>query len=118
MIVAVWIASRRGSDLAAAAVAACLMPLVSPYLYSFDLVGYSIVVAMLAERRRFDTLSIFLWLCPGVSELFTFATGREVLPACVMLVAALAWREFNGRSSAEAAAIAPLAPSPPMRPAV
>ncbi len=118
---AVWFAARRGSARAAAAVAACMMPLVSPYLYTFDLVGYSIVVAMLAEQRGFDALPIVLWLCPGVSELFAYTTGMAVLPVCVVLVAVLAWREFDGRLPAGDAAAArtePAAPPPSLRSAV
>lgn len=88
---AVCFAARRGDDTAAAAVAAVLMPLVSPYLYAFDLIGYSIVVAMMAERGGFAPLWLMLWLAPGVSEAFTLLTARQVLPLCIVVAAALAW---------------------------
>ncbi|MDA8251298.1 MAG: glycosyltransferase family 87 protein [Rhodospirillales bacterium] len=90
-----WMAARHGNDTAAGTVAVCLTLLVSPYLYSFDIVGYSIVVAMLFERRRFALLPMLLWLAAGVSELFTFLTGIAVLPALIALAALLAWREFG-----------------------
>lgn len=90
-----WAAARRGSEIAAAAVAACAMSLVSPYLYYSDLVGYSVVVAMIAERRRYCFFSIFLWLCPGVSTLFAFFTGKQVLPVFVVIAGIIAWRQFR-----------------------
>ena len=93
-VAAVWIAARQAGETAAATVGACLIPLVSPYLYYSDLVGYSIVVAMLAERRRFDVLSVFLWLCPGIGGVFALFTGWQVLPVAVVMAAALAWQEF------------------------
>lgn len=97
----VWMAARFGNDTAAAAVTICLIPLVSPYLYASDLVGYSIVVAMLAERQPVGVLPIALWLCPGVSEAFAWLTGKAILPAVMVVAAALAWREFQSRQSSE-----------------
>lgn len=97
---AVWMAARHGTDTAAAAVAICLILLASPYLYASDLVGYSIVVAMLAERPAAGPLPLFLWLCPGVSEVFTWVTGKAILPVAIAITAALAWREFHLRGSA------------------
>ncbi len=90
----VWLAARRGGDTAAAGVAVCLTLLVSPYLYYSDMVGYSIVVAMLAERHPAAVLPIFLWLFPGISESLAVLTGVQVLPLFAGLAAALAWREF------------------------
>jgi len=82
---------------ATACVTVCLVLLVSPYLYTSDLVGYSLVVAMVAERQPWSAVPLLLWLCPGVSDIFVILTGVQVLPLCMVAVAALAWREFGGR---------------------
>jgi hypothetical protein len=91
-VLVAWVAARRGPDLRTAVVAACVMSLVSPYFYVFDLVGYSIAVAVLAERRGFGTIPMLLWLLPGVSEALTVVTGRQALPILVVIVAGIAWR--------------------------
>ncbi len=95
-VVVTWAAARRGSEAAAAAVAACAISLVSPYFYYSDLVGYSLVVGMLAERRKSGILPMFLWLCPGISTAFAVLTGRQLLPVFVVYAAAVAWRDFGG----------------------
>lgn len=97
--VVAWIAARRGCDVAATSVTTCLALLVSPYLWASDLVCYSIVTAMLVERRRFGALPFFLWVCPGISEIFVVLTGKAILPIFIALTAVLAWREFGGRTA-------------------
>lgn len=101
VVAAVWVAARRGDGVAVAGFAACLMPLVSPYLYSFDLTGYSLAIAIYAGRRGWTVPLVLLWLCPGLSEAFTYFTERAVLPVFIVLAAALLWRDV-GRSTADA----------------
>lgn len=96
-----WVAARRGPDLRTAAVATCLMSLVSPYFYAFDLVGYSIAVALLAERRGFGKLPVLLWVLPGASEALTIVTGRQALPVVVILAAYVVWRALDTCSESQ-----------------
>ena len=103
-LLAAWLAARRGSETGAATVAACLTLLVSPYLYYSDLVGYSIVVAMLAERRPFGAVPIFLWLFPGISESLAVLTGVQVLPVCVAARGPACLAGVRGRSPRRAGA--------------
>lgn len=116
--VAVWRTARCGSELAAAAVTTCVTLLVSPYLYYSDLVGYSVVVAMLAERWGFGMLPAVLWLFPGVSEIFSAFTGKQVLPVFVVLAALLAWREFRACPASGAVPGEPVPGSSSVRSAV
>ena len=100
-------AARRGGDTAMMAVTTCLILLVSPYLNYSDLVGYSVVVAMILERRPTAALPMALWIFPGVSSIVSVLTGWQVLPVCVVTAAFLAWREFGPESPAPAEAGAP-----------
>ncbi len=108
-VFAVWKAARHGTEAetATAAVAICMILLVPPYLYASDLVGYSIVIAMIAEQQSAGPLPIFLWLCPGVSEVFTYVTGKAVLPVAFVVTALVAWRQF--RASVSSAIKGPIA---------
>ena len=91
-----WMVARRHGETGAAVFAVCMALLVSPYLYASDLVAYSIVVAMLVMRRgTFAALPIFLWLCPGLSEVVVVLTGKVLLPVAVVIVAVLSWRAFD-----------------------
>ena len=98
----VWLAARRRGETSAAAFCVCMTLLVSPYLYASDLVAYSIVVAMLALRRGpVAGLPIFLWLCPGISELVVLLTGKILLPIAVAIAAVLCWRQFDTPARAD-----------------
>ncbi len=82
-VIAVW---RRDNDpLVRAALTAILMPLVAPYGFAADMVGYSIGLAVLTARRGGVTLGdSLLWLAPGYAALAAAITGRELMPLVVL----------------------------------
>jgi hypothetical protein len=71
--------------------------LLSPYLYSSDMVAYSLGVALLAARRGGPSLLLAcLWLAPQLSLITTAAGGRPLLPLCA---AAAAWAAIRAPAS-------------------
>ncbi len=67
--------------------------LATPYGYSDDMVGYSVVLAMLAERRgwRIGLLDVLLWLWPMLCLVEVKKTGLLITPLVVLLAVARTW---------------------------
>lgn len=65
----------------------------TPYGYTHDMVGYSIALACLAERRRwrFDLLDVLFWLWPTFCSVVTVDTGVLWTPVVVGLAIVRTW---------------------------
>jgi hypothetical protein len=65
----------------------------TPYGYTHDMVGYSIALACLAERRRwrFDLLDVLFWLWPTFCSIVTVDTGVLWTPVVVGLAIVRTW---------------------------
>lgn len=65
----------------------------TPYGYTHDMVGYSIVLACLAERRRWriDLLDVLFWLWPSFCAVVTVDTGVLLTPVVVGLAIGRTW---------------------------
>lgn len=61
--------------------------LATPYGYTDDMVGFSIALAALAERRvwRISILDVLFWLWPAICQPISMATGILFTPAVVVL---------------------------------
>jgi len=69
--------------------------LASPYGYTDDMVGFSVVLAARAQRRgwRLGLLDVLFWLWPFACPIITARTGSLLTPVVVALALARAWRE-------------------------
>lgn len=71
--------------------------LVTPYGYTTDMAGFSIMVAWLAwERRRLDIADVLMWLWPALCPLVAIELHMELSPIVLVLSAARAWRRLDG----------------------
>lgn len=89
-----------GDHLTKVALTMFLSLFVAPYGFSVDLVGYSVAVVVLAQRRGWQVslLDGLLWLWPGYAALVTGITGRLLTPLVVAVAVALAWRQLRGQA--------------------
>jgi hypothetical protein len=90
-----WLWQRRALFAESFVEAAVLLSLLAtPYGYSADMVGYSLVLAEAARRRgwRINMLDTLLWLWPGFCLVVSISTGHELTPLIVMLALWRAWR--------------------------
>jgi hypothetical protein len=80
-----------------AAITLCLALLATPYGFTYDMVAYSIALAMLAEARgwRIDPLDALLWLWPALCPVIVMRTGLLLTP----LVVAIAAGRMFGRAT-------------------
>ncbi len=80
--------------------------LVTPYAYSADLVGYSLVLALAAERRKWQIsmLDTLFWLWPGICLVMSIDTGILLSP--LVISAALIRSCWELSSRAEVARLA------------
>jgi hypothetical protein len=78
------------------AVTICLALLASPYGYTDDLVGYSVVLPMLARRDApFTNAALaLLWLAPAFGVAFAHRFGFLPMPFCIALTLLIAWRRL------------------------
>lgn len=67
--------------------------LATPYGYTHDMVGYSVALACLAERRgwRIDLLDVLFWLWPIACSIVTKDTGILLTPVVVGLAIIRTW---------------------------
>lgn len=67
--------------------------LATPYGYMHDMVGYSIMLACLAEQRkwRIDMLDVLFWLWPTFCSIVTDDTGILFTPVVVVLAVVRTW---------------------------
>jgi hypothetical protein len=70
--------------------------LATPYGYTDDMVGYSIALAALAERRgwRIDILDALFWLWPMLCPVVSVQTGILFTPVIVTLAIIRTWRRI------------------------
>ncbi len=87
-----------GDHLTKAALTMFLGLYVAPYGFSVDLVGYSVALVVLVQRRnwRVNLLDGLLWLWPGYAALVTGMTGLLLTPLVVGVAIALAGRQLRG----------------------
>jgi hypothetical protein len=86
-----------------AALALALVPLASPYAFSYDMVSTAVAVALLMRRVVRDGFlpfeaSIFAlaWIWPGVSVAVTYAVGPGIGTAGLAGLGWCAWRRLGG----------------------
>lgn len=95
---AAWRAWRRNTAHAAArlALTTCLVPLVTPYGYTDDLVGVSLAFAMLAGRSTpwLSAGAAFLWLSPAILPIIYVRWHVLLAPLCFVFGAVMAWRRM------------------------
>jgi hypothetical protein len=67
--------------------------LATPYGYWYDMVGYSVMLLALAERRRWriGMLDVLFVLWPGLCQIVSQKTGVLLTPVVVMLLVARTW---------------------------
>jgi thiamine transporter ThiT len=74
---------------------------VAPYGFSVDMVGYSIALAVLAQRRgwRVTLLDGLFWLWPGYAALITGLTGVLLTPLVIAAALLVGWVSAPGRGA-------------------
>lgn len=86
--------------------------LVTPYGYTDDMVAYSIVLAMQAQRRgwQINLLDVLFWLWPMLCPIVVMKTGILLTPFIVTMAIARTWTqaERGGRNLANMAMPAPI----------
>ncbi len=96
--IAAWRAWRRNTvhTVARLALTTCLVPLVTPYGYTDDLVGVSLAFAMLAGRRTpwLNAGAAFVWLSPAILPIIFVRWHVLLAPLCLVLGAVIAWRRM------------------------
>ncbi len=90
---------KPGDVLRQASLTMFLSLFVAPYGFSVDMVGYSVALAVLAQRRgwRVNLFDGLLWLWPGYAAIVTHSTGVLLTPIVVGIAALSAWRELRRR---------------------
>jgi hypothetical protein len=75
--------------------------LATPYGYTDDMVGWSVALAALAERRgwRIGLLDALFWLWPALCPIVTGATGILFTPVIVALAVLRTWSDLPGRAA-------------------
>jgi len=87
VVAAYWLWRREGDRLVQASLTMLLALFIAPYGFSADMVGYSVALAVLAQRRgwRVSLLDGLSWLWPGYAALVTQLTGLLLTPLVVAL---------------------------------
>jgi hypothetical protein len=79
----------------------CLGTLMTPYGFSFDLIGFSMAMAaMVAAHQRVRWLFSLLWLAPGLTVFVYIGTGHLFFPFVAIYAAWLCHRMAQPRASA------------------
>jgi hypothetical protein len=75
----------------------CLTILITPYSYLYDLVGYSVAMAVMFMRVTDWRRAVFglLWVFSGYCGTLAVHTGHITLPVAAALAAALTWQEMR-----------------------
>lgn len=86
-----------GDRLVRASITMFLGLFIAPYGFGADMVGYSVGLALLAERRRWRVtlLDGLLWLWPGYVAIITQMTGILLTPLVVGIAALMGWRQLR-----------------------
>lgn len=101
-----WIAWRRPATdhVALVALTSALTLLVTPYGYTTDLCGFSMMIAWLAwERQRLEVGDVLMWMWPALCPLVATALHVELTPLVLLLGATRAWRRLAGIGTPAAA---------------
>ncbi|MGC9271571.1 glycosyltransferase family 87 protein, partial [Acidiphilium sp.] len=71
--------------------------LVTPYGYTTDMAGFSIMVAWLAwERQRLEIADVLMWMWPALCPVIAITLHLELTPLILILAAARAWKRLDG----------------------
>jgi hypothetical protein len=91
----VWQLWRRKNCHLVARVAATLSlaVLITPYGFTYDLTGFSIVMAAMLWQApaRIKPVFALLWLASGYTEIVAYLTGLLLFPIAAVIAAALSW---------------------------
>ncbi len=94
-----WIAWRRpqGDRLGLIALTSALTLLVTPYGYTDDMWGFTLMVGWLAwDRRRLELADVLMWMWPELCPIIATLTHMELTPLILLLGAIRAWKRLNG----------------------
>ncbi|MDD2876288.1 MAG: glycosyltransferase family 87 protein [Acidiphilium sp.] len=94
-----WAAWHRPETdkVAQIALTASLTLLVTPYGYTDDMCGFSIMVAWLAwERRRLEIADVLMWMWPALCPIISVSLHMELTPLILILGAIRAWKRLAG----------------------
>ncbi len=101
-MVVVYRAWRKpdAEPLARMALTVCLSLLITPYGYAFDMVAYSIAVAVIVANNQWKLrlIDVVLWLWPAYSPAVTLLSGVLLTPIVISIAAAQAWTQMGRRS--------------------
>ncbi len=104
-VILTYLAWRKpdANRLARVAFTACASLLVTPYGYNFDLIGFSIAIAIIVSNNgwRVRLVDVFLWLWPFYSTAITVRSGVLLTPVVIASAAALAWRQMSRSTLAD-----------------
>jgi hypothetical protein len=92
---------KPGDRMVQASLTMFLALFVAPYGFSVDMVGYSIALAVLAQRRgwRVTLLDGLFWLWPGYAALITGLTGVLLTPLVIAAALLVGWVSAPGRGA-------------------
>lgn len=105
-----WHAWRRPESdrTALVALTVSLTLLVTPYGYTTDMCGFSLMVAWLAwERGRLEVADVLLWMWPALCPVVSTTLHVELTPVVLLLGAIRAWKRLGGRIGTETPACYP-----------
>lgn len=108
-----WIAWRRvrPDRIALAALTVSLTLLATPYGYTDDMCGFSIMVAWLAwERRQLELADVVMLMWPALCFFVSVGLRLDLTPLVVLLGAMRAWRQLRQSAVFGPAAAAPVPP--------
>ena len=88
----VWRSPSLAAELRAS-LTVFLSLLVTPYGFTYDMVGYSAALAVLAQRRnwRLGLFDVLFWLWPMLCPVVVMKTGVLLTPLVVLLAVARTW---------------------------
>ncbi len=96
-----WAAWRRQNAhrIALVALTVALTLLVTPYAFTTDMCGFSIMVVWLVwERRRLEVMDVLMWVWPALCPLISTQLHMELTPCILLLGAIRAWQQLGGVS--------------------
>ncbi|MBW4036850.1 MAG: DUF2029 domain-containing protein [Proteobacteria bacterium] len=94
-----WVAWRRDTKdhLALITLTAALTILATPYGYTVDLCGFTLMTGWLAwERRQLELADVLIWVWPAICPLVATGLHMELTPLILLLGAIRAWRRLDG----------------------
>jgi hypothetical protein len=94
-----WIAWRRDTNehVALIALTAALTVLATPYGYTVDLCGFTLMTGWLAwERRHLAITDVLIWVWPAICPLLATGLHMELTPLILLLGAIRAWKRLDG----------------------